>query len=287
MRSFGRAAGAVLALILSVASARAFTLLPDVYVATHGSDDATCGTPQAPCRTLQQGVDRAISGGTVLLVEAGDYQHATITRAVNVQGTKGAGVFKPDGKTCVTVLAPAGSVVSISEFICDQRDALLMGIVFDGGYSLRLSDVVVIIAGACGVGADAPGETTLSMTDSTVKSSHQPPQGVGVCISPKNGTASATLRNVTLQPGLSVGLNSFATGDDKAIVTMADSIVAVDQVGIISSGEGSIVYVRNSTIELNGLGLSPKLSGRIISLGGNALQGNGVNGAFTSIQAAE
>ena len=46
-----------------------------IYVATNGADDALCGqSPGDPCRTIQQGIDRASADGqTCVFVQAGQY----------------------------------------------------------------------------------------------------------------------------------------------------------------------------------------------------------------------
>ncbi len=60
-----------------------------VYVtANRGTDLNTCSRT-SPCRSIQKGVDTVAAGGTVIVLDSGDYAPFTITKSVTVEGAPG------------------------------------------------------------------------------------------------------------------------------------------------------------------------------------------------------
>lgn len=80
-------------------------LLPQgegIHVATSGADNATCGAISAPCRSIELGLSRATSGGTVW-VHAGIYEENNLTIPSNVtlvsaDGPQKAHIYSKDNR---------------------------------------------------------------------------------------------------------------------------------------------------------------------------------------------
>jgi hypothetical protein len=287
MRLFSSIAGGGLllaALIFhpSTASAAIF------WVMLVGVDSSGCGTfpsPFNPCRTLQQAVTNASAGDSIYLDFPADYGPATITKSLNIFArTIGAGTFSP-GSPCLTI-SGANTVVSLSQYTCDQGGAAQPGIRFLAGKALRLSNVTVRGGGgaACGILFQPNTTATLSVQDSAI--SHFGTSGAGgaVCVSPRSGASvKAWLTNANLQSNQN-GVAATATAPSTVQVGIDGTVISKSSGSALrSTGAAATVFARNSTIAANGVGLSHP-SGSVISLGGNILVNNTAKGSFTSTQ---
>lgn len=278
MRIAARAITVVILLLLG-------SLLPDpggaavILVGVFGSDTSTCG-PVSPCRTLQYAVNRAASGDTIYLGNPVNFGPATIAKAVEIVGvgTGGAGIYSPT-VPCITVTAPAGTVVVISGITCDQGGAARDGIVFNSGKRLQLSDVTLRRggAGACGIRFRPSTNAFLSLTGvfATEWGSG------GACFQPRStAKVGGSLDGASLQDN-TYGILAVSAAGTAIKLTCDDCNVSGGGTGVYASGAASLVRLRDSRVTGNNVGLNRLNGGRIVSGGGNSITGNTTNGTFT------
>jgi hypothetical protein len=273
-----RATIAAVFLLLSAVSLPADAAL--IYVASYGSDTTTCGADYtSPCKTMQRGVNRASAGDTVFIEYHGDHGAATITKALNIVAVIYGGVSGPTGVPCLTIAAGANDVISIEGLTCDQTGTTQSGIVFNSGKRLRLRGVDFRGGGgsSCGVRFQPNANALIDVADSSFGS-----WGRGLCVVPRSGAdVRGSIENTELT-GDAIGvLSSAGTGSLIGVTCDACHIVG-GSTGVSSSGAGSVLRIRNSLVGGNVLGLSHPNSGKIVSLGSNALGGNTTMGTFTS-----
>ena len=97
------------------------------------------------------------------------------------------------------------------------------------------------------------------------------------------GVNSVTIRNSVVAGSSANGVFVVDSGAGSTAVMIEGSSISHNGVnGIIASAANATVRVRNSTITGNAKGLAPGAGSKIISQGGNVVDGNTVNGAFTS-----
>jgi hypothetical protein len=98
-----------------------------------------------------------------------------------------------------------------------------------------------------------------------------------------NGAISATIRNTVVSGSSFNGVFAVdGSGGSTAVMIEGSTISHNGANGIIANGANATVRVRNSTITGNAKGLAPGAGSKIISEGGNVVDGNTTNGAFTS-----
>ena len=87
-----------------------------VWVSGHGVDQSGCGTPAAPCRSLQYAEDAISAGGEIDILDPAGYGAVTITKAVSIvnDGVGTAGVQQSaSGQSAITISAGATDTVTL------------------------------------------------------------------------------------------------------------------------------------------------------------------------------
>jgi len=252
-------------------------------VSTIGDDAGACGTPAAPCKTLQRAINRADSGGTILLSDPGNYGSATITKSVNIRGVPGAGIFSPT-LPCLTLNGP-GITVTVDGLTCDMDGAAKDGILFNSGHKLRLENSTVrgTTGPTCGLLVNpSTGSDEVMINNSTFveNGTTGTNDGGGICLQP-SGTAqlSGVIRNSIFQNDRH-GFVSAPTGSATSSLLIDGVNSSNNAGGIFSVGANSTVCIRNSTVSGNsfqGLGGG----GILLNGGGNTVWNNITNGAFS------
>src|SRR5476649_892163 len=135
-----------IALVASAGAAAATPTANRVWVSGHGVDQAGCGAPTAPCRSLQYAHDNAVgAGGEIDILDPAGYGALTITKAISVvnDGVGTAGVQATSGNA-ITINAASGDSVYLSGLNIDGvRQQSLNGILFNSGADLTVTNCVV------------------------------------------------------------------------------------------------------------------------------------------------
>ena len=97
------------------------------------------------------------------------------------------------------------------------------------------------------------------------------------------GTNTVTIRNSTFAGSTTYGVNAIdSAGGATNVVIEGSTLSNNGSHGVVSNGANTTVHMRNSTVTGNARGIIFTASGKLISVGGNAVVNNTVNGAFTS-----
>jgi hypothetical protein len=274
------------------------------WVSPNGSDSNAC-TATAPCATFQGALNKY--PGSVLQINclaSGSYGSFTITGSITIDcGTGNVGnIVVTDGQA-INIDASSDANIVLRHLSLNGLGSAQLGIgiaLLPSG-SLILEDCVVqgFVRGV-GFGTSA-GRGRLQVSNTQILNNNS-----GILVVPSNGLiATVTLNRVELAGNSTVGLSMTTTGSGVIAGTMRDSIISASQTAVSASATqvfftieqssivantsygiqtltaGSNINVTGSTISANGTGVLAS-SGNIISFGNNTLNGNGVDGNFTS-----
>jgi hypothetical protein len=291
IRSFGVAAlGLFLATQLFSAPAEAQVWVSSVT----GSDAYGCGFPTGPCRTLQYAVDNgaATNGGIKCLDAVNEYMSLIITKPTTIDCTGAPGLI-------YSYLSGIAVQVNISEASYPNGVVTLRGLtivshpgatgfiqpgvdgirVTGGGAAVHVENVTIQGFSQQGIDFVPSSTVDLFVSGTTIINN----QGGGILVAP-SGTAGArvSLSNVRLDQNGAAGLFVFRTSGASAAVTIEDTNVERNVVGLRAYGGSAFIILSGSTIAHNSTGLQTQTSGVISSSGNNTIILNGVNGVPSS-----
>jgi len=282
------------------------------YVSTTGNNTNTCGTPAAACDTFQRAINLTLAGGTVRVLNAGNFGPANITTALSIvaDGVQGGIVGTTTGSPPSGVLIHAGpnDVVSLRGLLVDPAGSQ-HGISFTSGAALRLENCV-IRRGVLALNFAPSAASELYVSNCTITDPNPPGNSPGIFIQPTGaGSVKAVLDRVHVENRLRGIMVDHASGTGTIDVTVRDSVTAgntaegiwantsgnirvtvmVDRTasvnngtGIHVNGVGAVVRVGDSTVTGNGVGFSTATGGQIISYQTNKLVANTTDGTPTS-----
>jgi hypothetical protein len=300
--------GVTVALASWLAGSSAYALNDHSWISSTGGGSACTRT--APCATFSTAQLTTNAGGVISVVDPGDYGGINITKSLTIRAESiDAGVStSPIAGFFIIVTAGATDVVTLEGLHFNGAT----GIELNSGGHLHVVRCVITngsVSGDAGIKFQPNSPSKLSVTD-TVISNIGSGTGGGIVINPQSGgSARVNLERVTVNGG-AFGIAADGTGSTAGInMTIADSMVGGNsQDGIIAvtpSGGAPIgVYVKNtksvnntfgirsigpnvtvrvdgSSIMGNSTGLSFSDGGAILSYGNNAVNTNGVDGAFS------
>jgi hypothetical protein len=292
-----------------------------VWVSNAGVDSGTCGAVATPCRTFQQAHDNVAAGGTISVLNAGDYAPVAIGKSVNItnDGVGEAGIQAP-GATAVNINAVAGMVVSLRGLVIDGAGNGRFGIGLTsnlgvGGIALHVQNCVIRnFQGSgpgfpgFGIGIFPSGSAQVFVSDTLVYNNGSIGTSGGVIISPVNaGSVNAILSHVQLENNLVgiqvAGLASHVSLLDSSVVGNAGdgvlvnlgngapgAVVFVDGTtvvnntgsGLHANGVHAVILLSDSDVTNNGTGVSITNGGQLITYGDNENNNNvGAEGAAT------
>ena len=148
-------AAAAALLGLATAGAAQAATANRVWVSGHGVDEAGCGAPTAPCRSLQYAHDNAVSaGGEIDILDPAGYGAITITKALSIvnDGVGTAGVQTTSG-AAITITAGANDAVYLRGLNIDGvQEAGNSGVQLNRAGSLTVLDCVLRHFSQYGIG---------------------------------------------------------------------------------------------------------------------------------------
>src|SRR5471032_3341743 len=135
-----RLATTAAAIALSVMASPAHAVVGSrIWVSGHGVDQAGCGAPTAPCRSLQYAHDHIVAaGGEIDILDPAGYGAITITKAISIvnDGVGTAGVQATSGDA-ITINAGATDVVYLRGLNIDGlQESATNGVQFNSGAAL-------------------------------------------------------------------------------------------------------------------------------------------------------
>jgi hypothetical protein len=196
------------------------------WVSGHGFDQAGCGAPTAPCRSLQYTHDHVIAaGGEIDILDPAGYGAIVITKAVSIVN---------DGVGTAGVQATSGNAITINAGAADT--VFLRGLNIDGVQNAGVNGVVLNSGGA------------LTLVDCVIRHfSHQ-----GVLLAPAMGTSSAVIsRTVTADNGQFGIEYGPANGSSATATLVIDGSIAannVEGITLVTPSAGALIATITDTI---------------------------------------
>src|SRR5450631_1902867 len=140
------------------------------WVSGHGVDQAGCGAPTAPCRSLQYAHDHIVdAGGEIDILDPAGYGRILITKAISIinDGVGVAGVHATSG-VIVNVSAGPGDDVRLRGLNIEGLHSALEGIGFASGASLTIEDSSINGVTNAGVQFEPIAASTLYVVNTKV-----------------------------------------------------------------------------------------------------------------------
>lgn len=247
VRSCSAMLAAVLVCLLQAAPAQAQAAR--TFVSATGSDDNPCSRT-SPCRTFAGAIAKTDAGGEINTLEAAGYGPVTINKSISIISGQGeAGIRVAVGGTGITINAGSSDVINLRGLLIEGTGTGAIGIAFNSGASLNIQNSVIRGLSQVGVNFRPNGNALLFMTNTLVSDSSSA-NGIGINVAPITGTVNAVLTRVEVQKAGATGLNC---------------------------GTNSTVFLKDSTIAGNTVGVDLTPGGVAISYGNNAIIGNGTN----------
>jgi len=264
----------VFALAFVVALSTAAEAADTRYVSTNGSNANAC-TRAAPCLTLQRGVNRTADGGTLVILDSGNYGNSfTIRKSITIIAD---GVAATLGNPGSVVVDAAGAVV------------VLRGLKLKGGSTdavgIRILAAAAVHIEHCTIeGFRGPGsvlgsgigvigvDTNLFVAGSVLRNNDQ----FGLYFDPATtGGGKLTVDNSRFENNGTAGLN---TGDAESTITrtVASSNGSVG-IQILAGGR---MNVTSTTVANNGTD-GYRVVGGDLTLESSVARGNGAVGVYS------
>lgn len=288
--SFG---AATLGLLLAVAPTKAQNLVSYVSLFT-GSTGNNCVSIATACTTIAEALGKTVPGGEIKCLDNhydGLVSPITINKPITIDcGAPGTWIRGLGGDIGVTVNLDEATYPN---GVVTLRNLNINGLL-GNGVSSAGSDGIRVIGGGAAVhvenvtiqgfaqqGIDfAPGSTVDLFVRDTIISNNQ---GGGIVVAPSGAAgARVSLSNVRLDKNGASGLSVTKASGIYAAITIEDSDVERNVVGLRASGASAFVILSGSTIAHNSTGLQTVTGGRISSSGNNTIILNAVDGAPTS-----
>ena len=263
------------------------------FVASTGNDSDPCTITQ-PCRGFAAAIAAVQVGGEVIALDSAGYGAFSIGKSVSVIAAPGvyAGVtvFAADGIAIVagaadkvvlrglSINGQGGSVgirVKTSEVHLENliiSNLASTGIIVEGGDSVHISNTTIRSNGFGLRVAPSLGAVAVLVRDSELSSNTT----AGVVVAPSStGSAQVTVERSSVSRN-AAGLNVSTSGSATATLVMTQSAATENSgAGVSSTSLGATVFVRESMIARNNVGLLQASSGVLNACGGNLLVANG------------
>jgi hypothetical protein len=282
-------------------------------------DDANPCSRTAPCKTFAGAISKTAAGGEINCLDPGGFGAVTITKSISLVCDQTLGSVLVSGTPGITING-ANIIVTLSgmelEGLANTGFGGTNGINFVNGASLTVRNSVIRgFSNGYGINFQPSANAQLFVQNSLILDNGSSANAAtgGIRIGPaSNVTVKATISDSQVANNINTGIRLDSAGltgvgiftsvDSSEIVNNGtgffiktppgtgtanltinhSSIVQNANIGVSIAGP-STAMVGDTTITANGIGLSLASSGVAYSYGDNRLNGNGTDGAFSSI----
>jgi hypothetical protein len=223
------------------------------WVSGVGSDLNPCSRT-APCLTFAAALSKTTDGGTIDVLDPGEFGPVTVNAPVTIDGAGWpASVTAAPGGSAITVNAPAGAAVTLR--------------------GLQLANPGGCAVPGAGDGIHVISGGTLHVEDVTATGF----AGAGVSLQTPTA-AQAVLQDVRVTDGCTAGVAAQPTGGALSVTIDGASLDRDGTFGVVA-GAGSVVRLGRSEIADNATALATAGDGVLQAWGDNHLSGNATPGA--------
>jgi hypothetical protein len=260
------------------ASAPAFSSIAHTWVASNGSDSASCGGRMiTPCQTFLAAYNNTDAGGEITCVDSGNFGGLTISKSVTINCESSIGSSLVTGG--VSPISINGSSLNVTlrgldldgasttlGTICSGPSASLLTFVGSGTLHLQKMKIRRLTGPSCGVQFTPNGTATLDVTDCDITDNGGSGLGAGIYVQPASGvTAHVSIDHSRINNNY---FGVLFDGTQGGIIRGAihDSVVSGNiQDGIMVSATNSSLAVDNTIVSSNGAGvlIKPDANGSV------------------------
>ncbi len=238
-------------------------------------DDVNPCSRTAPCKTFAGAISKTAVGGEIDALDPGGFGAVTITKAITIDGTCGAGFgsILASLTNGIIVNAPATDVVILRNLSINGAGNGLDGIRYLAGKQLHVENCTIFGFTQQGIDVVLSASGILSVFNTTIENVAD-----GITMTNSAGAMSASLDGVRLKNATNSGLNLLS-----GLATISRSVVAHNtNFGIIAQG-GSTINVESCVISNNGTGVSANAATAAVRLSNNSIFNNntGINATGT------
>jgi hypothetical protein len=277
-------------------------------------DDVNPCSRTAPCKTFAGAISKTAAGGEISVLDPGGFGTLTITKSITINGEGTLASILSSSINGVVVSAGAGDVVTLRNLSINGAGTTLgtNGVRFLSGKALHIERVQIHNFSQNGVDFEPSGTASLFITDTMITNTQVGNSSLsqaGVLVKPGvSGSAAVVIKNSRIEENR-IGLRI----EDRSKVTVEGSSVSRNaQFGgwVVTAGTPGSLFIKNNVFSSNGpttvlatgtalraeganavirmsnnvvtgsqLGLSPLLSGSILSYGENQVSGNDSDGS--------
>jgi hypothetical protein len=267
-------------------------------------DDANPCSRTAPCKTFAGAISKTAAGGEISVLDPGGFGALTITKSISIMAQGAEGSVLVSGTNGIVVAAGASDVVSLRGLSFEglgggAGSPGTNGISFTSGAALHVENCVVRGFAQNGISFTPSASAALFVSDSTFKDN----VGAGIHVSPTGGNAEVNVVRVqaenngsgfrAVSGGGSIDFSatdSVATGSagagfvaratSGAVQMMLQHVTSsFNAVVGVNAGSSATVWLGNSSVTANTVGLEVGGGGQVLSFGNNQIAGNTTDGA--------
>ena len=259
------------------------------WVSGHGVDQAGCGAPATPCRSLQYAHDNIVfPGGEIDILDPAGYGAITITKAISIvnDGVGTAGVQTTSGNAIEIDAGPTDAVYLKGLNVDGVQSGGQEGVLFNSGGALTMVNCTVRHFAHTGVWL-RPSAGSINVFLENVELSDNGVDGFRMAAAVLAPTVAGELDRVIVNNN---GFNGIEIGPTVATAfTITNSIVSHNaSSGIVveatpSPNQNVIAIVESSTISANAIGIDVVGSG-ILHLGRSVIDENTGVGVESLVQ---
>lgn len=208
------------------------------FVSANGGSDANSCSRSAPCRQIQRGINNVLRGGTVVVLDSGEYNAFTITKSVNVIAEKGV--------SAIVRIAQGGAGAKIEDDPASPQIITIRGLTFLGSGNSNSNEQGIWIVAPI---------TSLTVEDCSITDTFR---GIYVL-----GAGRYAFKNIKVTRSVFSGV-MFIASDAVVVATIEDSSFEQNGTfGVDLNGSNTTLTVRNSLATYNPTGFGASGSSKM------------------------
>jgi len=266
-------------LVLALQSETAHAQATRTWVSGVGDDANPCSRT-APCKTFAGAISKTAPGGEIDALDPGGFGAVTITKAITIDGGGGqvASVLV-SGTNGIVVAAGPNDIVTLRNLRVNGIGNGLNGIRFLSGAGIVIENCEIFgfPQSAINIAPSAGGRVFINKCTLTNN-------GNGVLADGSGGGAAAAVKMTVTETkaanNSNNGITALSTAGRSPVAVVLDRIVSSNNngIGVQANGSGTGIVIGNSTVVLNGTGVSQINGGSVVSYKNNAINANGADG---------
>jgi hypothetical protein len=292
---------ALVAIVGALAAPAVYAQATRTWVSGVGDDVNPCSRT-APCKTFAGAISQTAAGGEINVLDPGGYGAVTITKAITINGEGTMGSVLVSGTNGIVVQAGPTDTVILRNIEVNGLNGLgVNGVLFLSGAELHLEKVFIYGMGHAGVMFQPAGASRLFIDNSSIRDNTQhgvysQPQSAGTALATITGSfiegngkgvrvddgTTMLIDRTSISGNMLTGILSFSSSRTST-VTIDNSSASNNGAAGVRAFSNTTIYVANSNVTSNDMGLDTSSGGSIVSWGSNRVANNGSGNGIPSV----